>query len=222
MNHRSFNIVVITSLALFVAFNALTWHFALRPLLTRYQGVLIGNLARLGYISDLVAPRRNTLDQPRRHLEASDYQGGPIDLLTIGDSFSNGGAGGPDRYYQDFIASRLNWRVLNLRPLPGTHGIDTLVILINSGLLQKMKVRRILLESTARKVSSRYARPPDWFRRMPLQEIRDFYRFGSGQTSDNDLALPPVPFINEGNLKYWWNMLMYRLDDCAFTSRLFP
>ena len=219
MSYRTFNLTFVAGAVLFVLFNALTWHYALRPLLTRYQGMVIGDLARLGYVTDLVQPRRNRTTLPRRHLEAADYEGGPVDLLTIGDSFSNGGAGGPNRYYQDFIASRLGWKVLNLRILPGTHDIDTINILLNNGILQRIHPRYLLLESTARKVTSRYVSPPDWHRNMERARIDAYYRFGSHQAGATGLELPPVRFINTGNIKYWWNRLMYRLDDCAFTSK---
>ncbi len=217
---RQFVLGFITAIALFVLLHALTWQFAVRQLLQREDGIVTGNLARLGYISDLVHPRRTQVTLPQRHLEAGDLQDQRIDLLTIGDSFSNGGAGGPNPWYQDFIASRWGWNVLNLRGFPGLHNdMDLVRALLRAGLLQEWGVRYVLLESTQYKIVSRYADTPPP-RGLPSRAaLIAHYRFGEPQPIPDLLALPDVAWINDGNIKHWWNRIMYHLDDCAFISQ---
>ncbi len=219
MTPKKFSLIFVAATAAFVAVNGLTWLFATEPLLTRNDGLITGDLARLGYISDIVQPRRNIDSLPRRHVEPGDYHGQPVDLLTIGDSFSNGGAGGPNRYYQDFIATRLNWRVLNLQRYPDARNdIETVLMLANAGELQRMGVRHVLLEATQRKAVQRLVTPVREDVRVPADQIRSYYGFGESRPAAHDLALPPVRFINTGNFKYWWNRLMYKVSDCALTS----
>ncbi len=220
LSPRQFVLGFVSAIALFVLLHALTWQFAVRQLLQREDGIVTGNLARLGYISDLVHPRRTQVTLPQRHLEAGDLQDQRIDLLTIGDSFSNGGAGGPDPWYQDFIASRWDWKVLNLRGFPGLRNdMDLVRALLRAGLLQEWGVRYVLLESTQRKIASRYADTPSPHELPSRAALIAHYRFGKPRPTQDPVALPDVAWINDGNIKYWWNRIMYHLDDCAFISK---
>ncbi|BAN69801.1 alginate O-acetyltransferase AlgX-related protein [endosymbiont of unidentified scaly snail isolate Monju] len=217
---RQFVLGFITAISLFVLLHALTWQFAVRQLLQHKNGLVTGDLARLGYISDLVHRRRTHTTLPRRHLEAGDLQDQRVDLLTIGDSFSNGGAGGPNPWNQDFIASGWGWNVLNLRGFPGLHNdMDLVRALLRAGLLQEWGVRYVLLESTQRKIASRYANTPPPHALPSREALIAHYRFGRPRPTQDPLALPDVAWINDGNIKYWWNRIMYHLDDCAFISK---
>jgi len=69
------------------------------------------------------------------------YTGGYPDVqqatvVSIGDSFSNGGANGPNPYYQDFLATCTGVSVVNVNPKIGF--IETVLALLNSGELKRL------------------------------------------------------------------------------------
>lgn len=219
MNHRRFARVFLLVTGLFVLVNALVWMFFTRDILTRSGDIITGDLARIGYISDLRHVRRNTVDLSRTHMESGDYDGGPVDLLTVGDSFSQGASGGPNRYYQDFIATHLGWRVLNLQRHPdAVNDLEFIAMLANGGFLEQAGVRYVLLEATQRRAVTRLIANADLERSISQAEIDAHYRFGEHETGGFDFSLPALPFINTGNFKFLAYSLLYRLDDCALFS----
>lgn len=173
-----------------------------------------GDLARLTYFIGLKDYRTNSSDLPLKHIEMKDFQGQHIDVLTIGDSFSQGGGGGKNRFYQDYIASFNNLSVLNVYAYPTEDlvaffsPLSTLKVLYNSGYLDIIKPRIILIESIERYCIRRYARPYYKGMTVSLDEVRTYYR----TKTFNINYLPKRTFINEGNFKYVYYNMMYRLS----------
>lgn len=219
--YRIFCLTIAAALLLFLGANAWVWFGYTRPLLTRVDGLMAGDLGRMGYQADCIEPRSDITDLPKRHLEAGDWNGERVDLVTLGDSFSNGGAGGRNRFYQDYIASGQGLTVLNLQPLPGTANfIETVAVLVNSGYLQELGVRHVLIEMVERTCNSRLSRPVDFGLRRPLEEIRRFYASGPAGVG-GDMTLPEVGFFNTGNLKFPLFNLGYLFSDNAFISQVY-
>lgn len=219
MTARQFSIWFVIVIAIFAALNATVWVWFTSPILTRQGEAITGDLARIGYVSDLVHARTNHTDLVRRHLESSDYQGQAIDLITIGDSFSQGAGGGLNRYYQDHIASSLGWSVLNLQDPPASRSsLETIAALADSGFLRRAKARYVLVEATQRKAVERLSDQTHLVTTVDRQQLDAFYRFGSGEKTGFNFALPETSFINNGNFKYLAYQALYPFDDCAFIS----
>lgn len=96
------------------------------------------------------------------HLEISDYiarraagEDVALDVLTIGDSFTNGASGA---YYQDYMAERYGLTVLNIKTVSGLEALDMVRLLADSGYLAELKPRVIIVESVERALASRYDR----------------------------------------------------------------
>jgi len=191
-------------LAAFVALNLGIWQGLTRDILTdaRYDG---GDLARMGYLPEAKLPRRNQVTLPRTHVDLDQYRGEPVDLVTIGDSFSNGGAGGKNRYYQDYIASFNGLSVLNLRHYRDLDLITTVSVLAKNGFLDRARPRYLLLESSEKGVKDLVA-GVDFGRSLGMEAV--------SRLSPYPQAGPPkVPFINSGNFKFLLNRLSYRFSD---------
>lgn len=219
--HGKFCLVIGLFLLLLLAGNALVWFGYTRHLLTRADGLRTGDLARMGYQASCIYPRRNDNDLPRHHLHAGQWRGEKVDLVTIGDSFSNGGGFGRNRYYQDYIASNQGMIVLNLPPLPDSdNSIETVAALLNSGYLEELGAHHVLIEMVERTCNTRLALPVDLERRMPVEEIRAFYARGPAGTGEEE-ALPAVGFLNIGNFKFLLYNLLYRHSDHAFISDVY-
>jgi hypothetical protein len=206
----------------FTAFNFIVWHLFTEKILTRQDSMITGDLTRMGYIPHLIEPRQNRTDLPKLHKEAATYLDEPLDLITIGDSFSQGRGFGLNRYYQDYIATELDWNVLNLMQHVKTRSyMETAVLLANSGFLEKSGVKYLLIESVSRKVVARHSGNVNYDVSMPLQDLQDYYGMGTNDTAKDFEALPPVHFINNGNFKYMAFKLLYHVSDRALFSKTY-
>lgn len=216
MAYKKFAFIFLFIIFIFAALNFSIWHLWTQKILTRDDAFMTGDLTRLGYISHLIQPRTNEIDLPKQHFSKLDttlsYQ-----LLTIGDSFSQGHSGGKNRYYQDYIASAFNWNVLSLEQFPSTTNyIETIIALSNNGFLEKYKIKYILLESTQRRVVERFSKIEDYTLNIPLKNIENFYEY----QEEHSFALPPISAINNGNFKFILYNILYSFSDRAFFSEV--
>ena len=203
-------------LAIFTIFNFSTWHLYTKKILTREDNLATGDLTRMGYISNLTHARENSLDLPKRHFTQPNNTI-QTDLLTIGDSFSQGNGWGKNRYYQDYISSLLNWNVLNITQYPKTRSyIETIIALANSGFFEKYPTKYILIETTQRKIVEEFSKIEDYDIKIPLIEIEKFYT----PHASEGFALPAVSPINNGNFKFILYTLLYHFSDRAFFSNV--
>jgi len=231
MTYKKLTCGFLIALAAFVALNFVIWKCCTERLLTDSDGSG-GDLARTSYLVGAKLPRLATVDLPSRHLECKDYQGQKIDVLTIGDSFSNGGGGGRNAYYQDYIASLYNLSVLNMGVLDPQQGaLATLSLLLNSGYLDNLAPKFVLIQSVERMAVERFGRQHDYSQYLDIQNITQRYGIhvkesAASQPSkeaSNDsakekyinvpTALPTVKFINTGNLKYLYYSILYKFMD---------
>lgn len=216
MSYKKFTYYLIFTLSIFAAFNFTIWHLYTKKILTRTSDLVTGDLTRMGYITHLTHPRKNATDLPSLHFSIPN-QIVKNDLVTIGDSFSQGNSGGYNPYYQDYVASMLNWNVLNLTQYPKTRNyIETIVALSNSGFFDKYKTKYILLESTQRKVAERFSQLEDYEIKVPLMEIEKLYT----SHTNKSFALPSISVINNGNFKFVLYNLLYHFSDRAFFSNV--
>ncbi len=150
--NKKFTYGIILLLSCFVCFHLIIWQFTKKVYPDNH---VVGDLARMSYKFDLINTRKNIDNLPLKHINFKDYNSEKVDVITIGDSFSNGAGGGINRYYQDYISSRYNLKVLNLPDFSETNNyIDSIVILLNSGFLDKVKPKYIILECVQRNVYS--------------------------------------------------------------------
>ena len=211
MSYRLLARAFIAVFCLFVAANYIIWTCWTERLLTDRNGVG-GDLARTGYIAGIKHPRQTYVDLPRRHIEFQDYQDQPVDVLTIGDSFSNGGGGGRNNFYQDYIASLNGMTVLNLGILDQKQGpLSTLVTLYNSGYLDIIKPKAVVLQSAERLSIERFGQKIVFEDALDLKEIKQHYQ----EHRESPNYMPSISFINTGNFKFLYYSLLYRFRDSA-------
>ena len=201
-------------MALFVMVNYAIWNLWTENLITftHYDG---GDLARMGYILDSKMYRHNSLDLPHRHISMKNYTGQKIDVVTLGDSFSFGGGGGRNGYYQDYIASINNCTVLNLEPYRSVDNISVLSMYANNGYLEKIKPKYVILEVSEKMCIEKLAHAVDFNAMISFDDLAK-----QKKINYND-KLPEVGFINEGNLKFLLYRFLYYLSDHAFLSKVY-
>jgi hypothetical protein len=234
MGYRKAAIIFISVLTVFVGINALVWFVWNRDIIDPHRNA--GDLLRIGYILGHVAPHQGADDLPRRHLRGSEYKKQPVDIVTVGDSFSIGGGGGRNSHYQDYIASLQGLTVLNVPGdiIFGTEAsffpIVTVSKLINSGYLDLIKPKYLLLESVERFAIQRLTTEFSLQETATIEEIdRTFHKQRTDgeksiekqstakQNTDNKLELH---FINNGNWKFIGNNLQYVFSDRALGSKV--
>ena len=105
----------------------------------------------MSYQIDSIVPRIEEVDLPHRHLEVSDWHNESIDLVTIGDSFSNAMGSGKNPYYQDYLASTLHINILNIQNIDNRLSyIDTIRYLLKNGWLKHVHPKAVLIECVTR------------------------------------------------------------------------
>jgi len=209
--YRRFLVGIVLYFVVYLVGHFLVWKLFTEDLFT-YHHFHGGDLARIGYVIDSKIYRKNHDDLPRRHIPFKDYSTQRIDVLTVGDSFSNGVAGGRNRYYQDYIASIHNLNVLNIG-LYNDAGMkngfndpfETVLILYNSGALQKIRPRYLLLESAEIQLPERMSREIDFRHSAPLVDVMNPDRYQSYQFD------PQVSWINNGNVKFCYYTVLQKL-----------
>ena len=224
MGFRSFTVGFFSFLIIFVGINALVWFGWTREITDPRRNA--GDLLRIGYILGHVSQHQYVDDLPRRHIRASEYKKQPVDMVTVGDSFSIGGGGGRNSHYQDYIASLQGLSVLNA-PVTGTFGIAggyapvlALSRLINSGYLDIIKPKYVLLES-----GERYAiqRLTSEFTMQVIATIEEIDHTFGKQRADEKQPMKgffDFHFINDGNWKFIGNNLQYLFSDRALGSKV--
>jgi len=221
MSYRRCVFILIGTLLFFAGVNYLVWKLWTEELLTENMGNG-GDLTRMGYVSDSKSPRKNSADLPSRHLEGIEYRGGPIDMVTIGDSFSHGAAGGKNRYYQDYIATLSAIKVVNLPSLKLPNEDDekshftTILKLANSGWLRDREVKYVLLQSTEWLCIERFKRKFDLAESDDSARLSDLFK-----TYRKKYELPDVGFINNGNLKWLIQPISFRFSGRDFNRKVY-
>jgi len=144
---KNYNLIIVSLLGIFITYNFCVWNLFTKELIKPPEGFKSGELSRLSYQKKYNILKKTTRTLPNKHIGIKDYIGQKVDVITIGDSFSNASAGGENPYYQDYLATSKNLSVLNI-PLildkPNKSVIDELIVLLNNGLIDKIKPKYII------------------------------------------------------------------------------
>lgn len=136
--------------SLFLTYHLLIWYFLTSKIFDSAP-YYIGDLGRMSYQVDSLFPRIPSNTLVAKHFDGTNWNNEPIDLITIGDSFSNGMASGKNAYYQDFLATSLHINVLNIQNIDASFGyIDTIRYLHKNKWLAKVQPKAILIQCVVR------------------------------------------------------------------------
>jgi len=193
-----------------VSFHATIWHLFTKELLATPYPYQVGDLSRLSYQTSSIYKRKiNDINLSKKHIEMRDWHGENIDIITIGDSFSNGGGGGKNPFYQDYIATQTGKNILNISSgEDGSSFAELALMLNNNGLLKEMKVKAIILESVQRYAVGRYTQDINWDINNSKNNFLNTYK---------SIKTPPhkqsgITFINNGNYHFVLNNILYSLS----------
>jgi len=202
--------IILTVLSFIFIYHTSVWFLFTKQILDVPNNKRVGDLVRLNYQLASLQLRENLkVTLPFQHLESKNYTKQNIEIITIGDSFSNGGAGGTNPYYQDYIESIYNKRVLNISPSKmDTNYMETIISLYNNGLLDLIKPKLIILGSVERSVLLRFSKNINWDYNISQEQC--LYNFK--HSIFNQHKQKNISIINNGNYKFLINPLLYKFS----------
>jgi hypothetical protein len=212
LKEKKYLYIFILLIVLFVGFHAITWNLFTKELFIYKDNMRVGDLGRMSYLTQSLTVRKNEQNLSSKHIDYSkDIES--IDVLTIGDSFSNAGGQGLNGYYQDYISTQQNLKVMNIQSSDKGF-IETVLILDSVGILDKLKPKSIILQSIERSAVSRYSKKIDWeigLKKYSLLFLNKKHRIRN-----------PIPlFINNLNYNALLYSILYNYDDNAFFSQIY-
>lgn len=159
MTYKRFTcLIIFFSFFLFIA-NIFLWKMQTENIFKQERVAGHGDLARLGYFNAVPALTKQREAPLRKHIEFNNYiknsNSEKIDVITIGDSFFNKESG---YYFQDILASEYNYNVLNIRCMYGFEALEMVAVLLNSGYLDLISPKAVIVESVGRASVTRYGK----------------------------------------------------------------
>lgn len=211
MKEKKYLYIFTLLIVLFIGFHFVTWNYFTKELFTYKDNMNVGDLGRMSYLTKSLTLRKNEQNLQLKHIQYTDTI--EIDVLTIGDSFSNGGSGGTNKYYQDYIATTQNLKVMNIQA-SNKGFIETVLILDSNGILDKLNPKTIILQAVERYSISRYSKVIDW-------DI-DSKNYSTSFLDRKDGRSKSKPsFINNLNYNALLYSLLYEYDDNAVFSKTY-
>jgi hypothetical protein len=174
------------------------------------------DLVRLGYIVGSTMRRKPECTLPRRHVHSAQYAGQHVDVVTVGDSFSNMKDIGRDTLYQDWLATVHGLTVVNVPPFTGLNELKTVIVLLNSGYFDRVRPRFIILECVERHCINDLSGNIDFTLTENSAEVEKELK-----RPEWDLTPPTVGFVNTSNFKFLANLVLYHFSPNAFFSQVY-
>lgn len=221
MNHKKFSYIFIITMVFFVCFHCIAWQKT-KKILAVPNSYQVGDVARLAYDTDIaVVKKLENINLKKRHQWLSGKNPKKVDMLTFGDSFTRGGAGGKNPYFQDYIATYNDLNILHVNNYRSHYTcVQTLLILLNSGYLDKIKPKYIILESAEKYCTKRLAVDLNFNQTDTIKKIEKYYKLYP-QKPVNGQTFKKLEFINSGNFKHYLYNFLYKFNVRAFISKVY-
>ena len=226
MNYQKYVTVFLVAIGLLILFHFTVWNLYTKHVLLVHTDIYTGDLGRLSMYSGTSYPRqaypsKKSVNLKKEHMDFKTYRTGDqkVDILTIGDSFSNAAMQGTNPFYQDYIATVNDYNVLNIPQLSGTANyLETLLVLNNNGLLDKIHPHSIIVESVERFCIDRFALEIDTSVNQSYDNVIRKFNGHKNSYLDKD---ENINFINNQNFKALQYNILYKFNDHAFTSAIY-
>jgi len=173
MNSKKYVIGFLLLVGIFFWGNVCLWHGYTKSTFSLSQKH--GDLTRMAFLPNLSLSIG--MYQPiKKHIEFRDYinmtEKPSVDMITLGDSFSNGGGGA---YYQDYIVDNYGKIVLNFTCMEDDNPLTVLRRLIKTGLLAEIHPKIVVLESVERYTVARFDKGIKTPSSMTKEKFIEFY-----------------------------------------------
>jgi hypothetical protein len=205
---KQFVITFVTIISLFICYHSIVW-FVFTSKIFDQSPKYIGDLGRMSYQIDSLVPRVPSSNLPLRHFERLSANHQVMELVTIGDSFSNGMGSGKNAYYQDYLASRFRINVLNIQNIDETYGyIDTIRYLNRIGWFKRHQTKAVLIQCVVRESLNHV---PSKNSLLASPKNLNSVLFNKKFTTE----FPSHYWINTGNYKFPYYSIAYKFKTNA-------
>lgn len=212
MNAKQYVVLIVKIVIFFILFHFIVWNLITKRFFPEDNNSNVGDLGRLSYSINSLSNKVNRVNLSDRHIKFKvDVK---AEIVTLGDSFSNGGAGGLNRYYQDYISTYSKKTVMNIPLLPQGF-IETVLILNQNGVFDSLGTKVIILESIERQVLRRYSKEINW----NIKKSKEYIHNNIFKYTKNNIPNPS--FINNLNFNSVAYNILYNFDDNAFISKVY-
>ena len=152
MTHKHFSLIILGAAFLCAAATILFWHAFTKSVF--YGCDSHGDLSRIGSVT-IEPPATKNIPYLKHHAELREYltsdRTEKFDVLTIGDSFSDGVGGA---YYQDYLADKYGIKIINSAGTKRYNSWYQLMLLYNLGYLEELGVKTVIFEIGERGVQN--------------------------------------------------------------------
>jgi len=229
LSSKKFIVFFFFVITIFILFHLIIWNAYTAKIFGRKDGLIVGDLGRLSYLIDSLHPRKTQFTLPKKHFHKDNWKNEPPDVITVGDSFSNGGGGGDNPYYQDFLATHYDINILNLHSLtPKVNPIDLIMYLYNTNWLQENKPKVVLIEVVERQALTYFGKEFDW----DINNLEINSLLADAPKKENNTE--SLGFINDANYKILYynygykkeinvnkNVFLFKLNKDLFANKNF-
>lgn len=207
MNDKKYVHIFVLTVGIFFLANVVLWNFFVRETFIDKDGH--GDLDRLGgYFSGYAATKQ--ISYNKKHIDFQDYiinqRTDTVAVLTIGDSFSNGGGG---CFYQDYLADKYDKNVLHVMNNTSFNAVQLLYLMDKFGYLDTIQPQTVILESVERYMNDRFGEADILIPDITKEEFERLLFKKEGNTSGeaNDKIAPGI--MMNANRKFIQNKMMY-------------
>lgn len=218
MNEKKYVYIFVLVTGIFFLVNVIIWNFFVKETFIARDGH--GDLDRLGfYFSGYASTEQITYE--KKHIDFKDYifnkNQEKIDILTIGDSFSNGGAGA---FYQDYLTEKYDKNVLHIMNNTSFNAVQLLYLIDKFGYLDYINPKTVILESVERSMNDRFGKENIIIPDITKEEFEKLLFKGSNAPNDTNSKIAPGIMIN-ANSKFIINRIRYYGNDEILSSDVF-
>lgn len=200
------------TILIFLAYHLSIWYFYTSKMLNLPTQHVVGDLGRMSYQINSLDYRKNYKDLNVSHFYKINYNGQKIDIVTLGDSFFNGGSGGKNAYIQDYLVQDTNLTVLNILNFnPQQSPITLIENMIETGWFNKYEPKYFILETVERDIPTIF----NLTQKFPIKDLTQLEAEILSPGQDLFTFVPEVSMINTANYKISYYRLVYIYNNHA-------
>ena len=213
MNYKKYIKFLSIIILIFIGYHLLIWNFFTSKIFNLPDGYIVGDLGRMSYQINSLHLRKTYVDLNVSHTYKSNFdENRHYDIVTLGDSFFNGGGGGRNPYLQDYLVKDTNLSVLNILNFdPQQSPLFLIENLIKIGWFEKYEPKYFILESVERGLNGRF----DLDKKFPLKNIQEANKKIISPGHALFTYVPKIKLINTANYKILYYDLMYLFKNHA-------
>lgn len=217
-NSRQFVFIFLTLVGVFFLFHLVMWKTVTEKIFERQDNIIVGDLGRMSYQVDYIKTANVEIPEyPKGHVPFYEWKGEPIDMITVGDSFSQVFAEG----YQDAIVNRYDLSVMNVQQYQRQAPLETIIAMYNNGMLDEIKPKAVLIEVTGKFIAKEFAHKNLDFSLAISKEALNDAMMQSPFVPWNAKTGETLKMVNTGNYKAFIYKMLYPLNDHAFFSKVY-